>query len=75
LRLLSLSPDQVEELTDGMVKEVQQLDRNAQKMAWFMRGGVTYNDIMLMSGAQVDSINAIIEENLETTKKTRMPFF
>jgi hypothetical protein len=58
-----------------MVKEVQQLDRNAQKMAWFMRGGVTYNDIMLMSGAQVDSINAIIEENLETTKKTRMPFF
>ena len=75
MRLLSLSPDQVEELTDGMVKEVQQLDRNAQKMAWFMRGGVTYNDIMLMSGAQVDSINAIIEENLETTKKTRMPFF
>lgn len=75
MKLLSLSPDQVEELTDGMVKEVQQLDRNAQKMAWFMRGGVTYNDIMLMSGAQVDSINSIIEENLETTKKTRMPFF
>lgn len=75
MKLLSLSPDQVEELTDGMVKEVQQLDRNAQKMAWFMRGGVTYNDIMLMSGAQVDSINSIIEENLETTKKTKLPFF
>jgi hypothetical protein len=70
-----MNQDQIEELTNGMVKEVQQLDRNAQKMAWFMRGGVTYNDIMNMSSTQVDSLNSIIEENLETTKKSKMPFF
>ena len=75
MRLLSMNQDQIEELTNGMVKEVQQLDRNAQKMAWFMRGGVTYNDIMNMSSTQVDSLNSIIEENLETTKKSKMPFF
>lgn len=75
MRLLSLDIDQIEKLTDGMVKEIDQLDKNAVKMAWYMRGGISYNDIMNMTGKQVDAINAVIEENLETTKKSQMPFF
>lgn len=58
-----------------MVEEIDRLDRNAIKMSWYMRGGITYNDIMNMTGKQVDSLNSVIEENLETTKKSKMPFF
>jgi len=75
LRLLHLPIDQIEKLTDGMVKEINDLDRHALKMSWYMRGGVSYSDIMNMTSKQVDSLNSIIEENLETTKKTQMPFF
>jgi hypothetical protein len=40
-----------------------------------MRGGVTLLDIMNMSSKEVDVLNKIVDENLETTKKTKMPFF
>jgi hypothetical protein len=40
-----------------------------------MRGGVSYEDVLNMSMAERDAITEIINENLETTKKTQMPFF
>jgi hypothetical protein len=58
-----------------MVKEINDLDRHAIKMSWYMRGGVSYSDIMNMTSKQVDSLNQVIEENLETTKKSKLPFF
>jgi polyhydroxyalkanoate synthesis regulator phasin len=67
--------DQIEKLTKDMVKEGKQIRRNAKKLSWYMRGGVSYTDIMNMSQEEVDDLNSIIEENLETTKKTKLPFF
>ena len=75
MRLLSLPIDQIEKLSEGMVNEINDLDRNAIKMSWYMRGGVSYNDIMNMTSKQIDALNSIIEENLETTKKSKLPFF
>ena len=44
-------------------------------MAWYMRGGITYDQIMNLSQTERILINEIIENNLETTKKSQMPFF
>lgn len=67
--------EEIEKLTDSMVKEIDDLDRNALKMSWYMRGGVSYSDIMNMTSKQVDALNSVIDENLETTKKSKLPFF
>jgi hypothetical protein len=40
-----------------------------------MRGGASYEDILNMSTKERKAIEKIIEDNLETTKKTQMPFF
>ena len=40
-----------------------------------MRGGVSYEDVMMLSSSERDIINALIKENLETTKKSGLPFF
>ena len=40
-----------------------------------MRGGASYEDILNMSISERESIEKIIEDNLETTKKTQLPFF
>jgi len=40
-----------------------------------MRGGVSYEDVLNMSSDERMAINKLIEENLETTKKTQLPFF
>ena len=40
-----------------------------------MRGGATYEDILNMSAMERTAIVDLIEENLETTKKSGMNFF
>lgn len=51
------------------------IKQNAIKMAWYMRGGVSYEDVLNMSAEERKHISKLIEENLETTKKSGMPFF
>lgn len=58
-----------------MEKDCDDIKRYALTLSWYMRGGVTYEDIMNMSYAERNHISKIIENNLETTKNTKMPFF
>ena len=58
-----------------MEAETIAIKDNAMKMSWYMRGGASYEDILNMSSAERKSISNIIEENLETTKKSGLPFF
>jgi hypothetical protein len=44
-------------------------------MCWYMRGGLSYNDAMLLGSDERRIINEIIKDNLETAKKSGMPFF
>lgn len=65
----------MKKLADEMWKEAMAIKFNAQKLAWYMRGGISYNDILNMSQDEIDNLNKIIEENIETTKQTKLPFF
>jgi hypothetical protein len=58
-----------------MEKECAQIKKDSLTMSWYMRGGATYNDILNMSMEERIGINKLIENNLETTKKSQMPFF
>ena len=58
-----------------MEDECKDIKFSALKQSWYMRGGVTYEDVLNMSSDERMAINRIIEDNLETTKKTQMPFF
>ena len=40
-----------------------------------MRGGVSYEDVLNMSPQERTALNEIIEDNLEITKKSQLPFF
>ena len=44
-------------------------------MCWYMRGGLTYDEAFNLSSQERDIINDIIKDNLETTKKSKLPFF
>ena len=45
------------------------------RLSWYLRGGATYEDIMNMSRDEIDMIHKIIDDNMETTKKSNLPFF
>jgi hypothetical protein len=62
-------------MIDSMEKEANGIRDEALKMSWYMRGGITYNDAMNLSPKEREIVAKIIKENLETTKKSGMPFF
>lgn|GEM_PF-1294549 len=65
----------MEKLLNNLEKEAMTIKDNALRLSWYMRGGVTYEDILNMSPHERETISKIVEDNLETTKKSQMPFF
>ena len=58
-----------------MDNEVKSLKQEMLKMCWFMRGGVTYQEIVNMSGPEREMMGKLIKDNLETAKKTGRDFW
>jgi hypothetical protein len=55
--------------------EIKSIKRNVLDLCWHMRGGVTYDEIMDMSISERNIIGKIVEEHMETTKKSGLPYF
>ena len=72
--LLRLDHEGVKKLISDYDKAVANIKKICLKLTWYMRGGVSYTDILNMSSIEREMINKIVEENLELTKKTQMPF-
>lgn len=58
-----------------MDKECEGIRQEALKMSWFMRGGLTYDQALQLSVKERLLIGQLIKENLDTTKKSGLPFF
>lgn len=56
-------------------KDTKALKSELFKICWYMRGGITVNEAHLLSFEDREIIGKMIEENLETTKKTGLNFF
>ena len=57
-----------------MDKEAKAIKKDVLKLCWYMRG-LSYAEVMNMSWEEREIVGEIIKENLETTKKTGLPFF
>lgn len=58
-----------------MDKEVEHIKKESLKMTWYMRGGLSYEEAMNLSFKEREMVSEIIKDNLETTKKSKLPFF
>jgi len=58
-----------------MEREANLIRKEGLKMSWYMRGGMTYEDVMNLSFGERELVGDLIKDNLETTKKSKMPFF
>ena len=75
-RLLTLTTDaDVIAFLERFDKEVKALKDEVLRMCWYMRGGITYDQVLQLSWNERQMINDIVKENLETTKKSGLPFF
>jgi len=62
-------------MVDAMEKDTRNIRLDVLKLCWYMRGGVTYEEAMQMSQTERGIINDIVKDNMETTKKSGLPFF
>lgn len=58
-----------------MDKEAENIRAETLKLCWYMRGGLTYTEAMNLSPGERNSIGKLVKENLDTTKKSGLPFF
>ena len=70
-----LKSEEIVELIDQMEKESSDIRQEALRLAWYMRGGLTYDQALQLSSSERGLINDLIKANLETTKKTGLNFF
>ena len=67
---------------EEILKEVDILDRESKdlkldlmKLCWYMRGSINIDDAYALCIEDRQIVSEVIKENLETTKKSGLPFF
>ena len=58
-----------------MENEKKNIKSDLYKICWYMRGSITFDDAFYLTSEDKEIISKIIKENLETTKKSGLPFF
>jgi hypothetical protein len=72
---LAWSLDEILAEVKVMENSQKEIKHELTKICWYMRGGVSYNEAYMMGPEDREIIGAVIKENLETTKKSGLPFF
>jgi hypothetical protein len=60
---------------NNMEKESKALKTELYKLAWFMRGGISLEELYMIDSNDREILSELIKENLETTKNSGLPFF
>ena len=60
--------------SERLEKGARLIKKDCLKLCWYMRG-LSYTEVMHMSWEGREIIGEIIQDNLETTKKTDLNFF
>jgi hypothetical protein len=55
--------------------ETKNLKLELMKICWFMRGGMSWNEALILSPDERAIVSQLVKENMETTKKSGQPFF
>lgn len=70
-----MSNDEIIEQLNSMDRNSKALKKHIYKLCWYMRGGISLEEMFELGFSDREIIGKIIEENIEVTNETRMPFF
>lgn len=58
-----------------MEKQCHDIKKSALSLSWHMRGGASYTDVLNMSSVEREEIAKLIDEHMEITKQTKLPYY
>tara|TARA_R110000868_G_scaffold157760_1_gene385244 strand:- start:45 stop:257 length:213 start_codon:yes stop_codon:yes gene_type:complete len=70
-----MSRDDMLDYFNQLEKQSKAIKEEVLKLCWYMRGSISYNEGMMLSPDERTMISDIVKDNLETTKKSGLPFF
>jgi hypothetical protein len=69
-----MSASDIETYLIRLDKEIQEFKNELSRISWYMRGGVTVQELLhVYSADDRDSFYSVIKENIDMTKETKMP--
>lgn len=69
-----MSNDEINLLADEYENDIKQIKDIAYRFSWYMRGGVSYEQLMYDTDvADNEIMQKIIKENIENTKNSKLP--
>lgn len=71
---MSMGIQDIVKFLESMDQEASNIKKRVLEYCWWMRGGITYNEAMAMDQSNYKLIKDIVEQNLESTKKTGVSF-
>jgi hypothetical protein len=72
---LTLTNDEIVDYLQSLEKESKALTKHIYNLAWHMRGGITLDEAFGISYAEREIINELINERIEVTNETKLPYF
>ena len=72
---MDLSLEGINALSAEYDRDSKALKEELFRLCWYMRGSLSFTESYLLTYEDRIIISKIIEENLETTKTSQMPFF
>mgnify|MGYP003346390352 CR=1 FL=1 len=70
-----LQNEDLTSLIEEYERDSKAIKEETLRICWYMRGSISYDDAMLLSLEERNIIGDIIKKNMETTKKSGLPFF
>ena len=67
--------EEIVELSKRMERETKAVKDELYRYCWYMRGSLSITEAFELSTEDREIIGKIIADNLETTKKSKLPFF
>ena len=74
MRLLTKTVPEIIEYSNLLDEESKAIVKEILRIAWQMRGGVSLDQAYTLSYEERTLIASLIEENMEITKDTKLPF-
>lgn len=72
---MTLDNSEIIEYLKSLDQESRAIKEEMIKISWYMRGGINYSQVAALSPMEREIIGNLIKENLETTKRSGLPFF
>ena len=72
---MTLSNEQIKELLERFERDSKALRKEVLDLCWHMRGGLSYDEGMMLSYEDRTIVHNIIKEHMDTTQKTNLPYF